>query len=92
MCPAHYSFFSLLLKSIGRLVQFCIAVPHPYADVRVDCKDGLNASRALLVLERTILKQDRASRTVGYLCCHPYAHGKVECKKSVNEAVALLVL
>ena len=36
-------------------VQCGIAVPHPYAVGRVECKRDLNASRALLFLERTIL-------------------------------------
>ena len=71
------SLYSLVLQS-----------PHPYADGRVECKGDLNASRALLFLERTILfKRIR---------CHPVAWPPVEvwveCKKSLSEAVALLVL
>ena len=40
----------------GRPHKSGIAVTHPYADGRVECKDGLNASRALLVLEHIIIK------------------------------------
>ena len=63
---------------------------HPYADGRDECKDGLNASLALLVLEHNIKKCGRP-RTVWYCDPPPYADGRVECKKSLSEAVALLV-
>jgi len=35
----------------------CSLCSYPYADGKVECKDGVNATRALLVLERAILKR-----------------------------------
>ena len=60
MRPVQYLFLSILLKSLG--LTPCSQVlrslrNHPYVDGRVECKEDLNASRALLVLEHNIKKE-----------------------------------
>ena len=60
MRPAQYSILSILLKRIGCPVQSGrgSSVATPMSMVDVECKGGLNASRALFVLEY-IIKKDR---------------------------------
>jgi len=95
MRPAHHSFLSILLRRIGYkcvllyslILQFLRS--HPYADGRVECKDGLNASRALFVLEYDIKKGREAPYS---LVLQSYADGRVECKDGLNASRALLVL
>ena len=60
--------------------------------VRVKCKKDLNASRALLVLEHTILKgEGRPSSysvvAVVPLRSHPYADLSLDCKNGVSVAL-----
>ena len=56
----------------------------------------LNASRALLVLKRTILKREGRPPyivvAVVPLRSRSYADGRVECKEDLNASLALLVL
>jgi len=77
--------YSLVLQSLRS---------HPYADGRVECKDDLNASRALFVLERKILL-----KRIGYKCVPPWSlvawppvEVWAECKRDLNASRALLVL
>jgi len=60
-------------------------------EVWVECKRDLNVSRALLVLERKILK------SIGWKCVAPVEFGSVvgvwvECKRDLNVSRALPVL
>ena len=55
MRPSHNSFLSIILESVAGPVQSSIAVNHPYADGRVECKKSLSEAAALLVLQRKIL-------------------------------------
>jgi len=60
----------------------------------VECKDGLSAPRALLVLDHNIIKDGRPpySLVVRSLRSNPYAEGMVECKDDPSAPSALLVL
>ena len=60
----------------------------------VECKRAINASRALLVLERFILKSGRKDTTVHFGSVASYSPVRVlvECKWDLNASRALLVL
>jgi len=60
MRPAHCSFLSIILKRNGAPYSLVLRFlcSHSYTECVVECKEDLNASRAQLVLERTILKNE----------------------------------
>jgi len=77
--------YSLVLHSL---------LSHFYADGRVKCNDNLNASRALLILERT-----RLLKKIGYKCVPPWSlvawlplEMWAECKRDLNASRVQLVL
>ena len=60
--------------------------------MRNECKRDLNASRALLVIERIILKKEGHHRSlVAWPRCG-LVYDRVECKRELNASRALLVL
>ena len=83
--------------------MFFIRVAAPYrlvawppcrlVEVLVECKRDINASRALLVLERTILKR-KAGPLYSLVAWPPcrLVDVLVECKRDLNASRALLVL
>jgi len=56
MRPVHYSFLSIIVGRKLGPVRSGIVVPHPYTDGTVECKEDLNASLSLHVLECILLK------------------------------------
>ena len=57
----------------------------------VECREALNASRALLVLHHNIKKGVR-HRTVWYCSPHSYSDGRFECKDGLNASREVPVL
>jgi len=90
MRPVHCSFLSIIIKRNGDPYSVVMQTlrSHPNGDGRVECKDDLNASRALLVLEHNKKELCPPSNVVlQSLRSHPDADGRVECKDDLNAAM-----
>ena len=78
MCPVQCLFLSTVGVAPYSLVLRSLRI-HPYADGTVECKEDLNASRALFVLEHNI-KNKWCPRTVWWRFLRGHLYRDSECR------------